>query len=318
MGLQFKRMKKVSIVIPNYNGIKYLGNCLASLEISHEYIYKVLVVDNGSTDGSDKIAKEYGAELIELGENTGFTGAVNAGIKSSSDCDYVILLNNDTVAGKNFVRELVAGIEKHEDAFSCQAMMLRMDDPRLLDDGGDTYNALGWARARGKDKPASLYNTDAEIFHSCGGAAIYKKQVLDELGGFDDKFFAYLEDLDIGWRARRLGYKNYYAPKAKVMHAGSAFSGSRYNEFKVSHSSRNSVYVIRKNMPKKYIAMLSPLLFAGFAIKTLFFAVKGLGRTYIAGLVEGFRMKTDVLATENKFDAKIARMMVKQMFACDK
>ena len=147
---------------------------------------------------------------------------------------------------------------------------------------------LGWAFARGKGKPAANYEKEQKVFSSCGGAAIYRKSLVEELGYFDEEHFAYLEDTDIGYRALIAGYENWYFPKAKVYHVGSGTSGSRYNQFKIRYSSRNNIYMLYKNMPLLQIVLNLPLLLAGFAIKLLFFALKGYGREYAAGIKNGF------------------------------
>ena len=134
------------------------------------------------------------------------------------------------------------------------------------------------------------YEEPDEIFAGCGGAVIYRKSVLEEIGYLDEAHFAYLEDIDLGYRAKIAGYRNVYIPTAKVYHVGSGTSGSRYNEFKVSLSSRNSVYLAYKNMPFLQLVLNAPLLLAGFAIKYLFFLRKGLGKTYARGLREGLKL----------------------------
>jgi GT2 family glycosyltransferase len=228
--------------------------------------------------------------MIRFPENTGFTGAVNEGIRASEGMDYVILLNNDTSAEPDFVKELVRAIGKNENIFSAQAKMLKMDDETLMDDAGDFYCAFGWAFARGKGRPASAYLRPREIFSSCAGAAIYSMRILKEIGLFDENHFAYLEDTDIGWRARIRGYVNVFAPRAKVLHVGSATSGSVYNLFKVLNTSRNSIYLVYKNMPAGQIILNLPFLLFGFTVKAVFFAKKGFGKEYLTGLVNGFKM----------------------------
>ena len=167
-------------------------------------------------------------------------------------------------------------------------MMLQFHDREKIDDAGNFYNALGWAFALGKGKPAADYNKERKIFSACGGAAIYRKDLLEELGYFDEEHFAYLEDMDIGYRAQIAGYENWYFPKAKVYHVGSGTSGSRYNQFKIRYSSRNNIYMIYKNMPILQIVLNMPLLVAGFTVKLLFFSFKGYGREYAAGIKNGF------------------------------
>ncbi len=285
------REKKVSIVIPNYNGIRFIKNCLLSLEKQTENQFDIIIVDNASTDGSVELIKQEfsPAKLLELDKNYGFCKAVNEGIKLSNT-KYVILLNNDTVVQESFVEELVRAIEQSDNIFSCSAKMLQLYDKELIDDAGDFYCALGWAFARGKSKPATEYNENSQIFAACAGAAIYRRAVFEQIGYFDEEHFAYLEDIDIGYRARIFGYKNLYAANAIVYHAGSGVSGSRHNEFKVKLASKNSIYLIHKNMPILQIILNLPLLILGFIIKTLFFAKKGFGTTYVKGLRKGIQM----------------------------
>ena len=282
-------MSKVSIGIPNYNGIKYVETCLDSLRKQTMRDVEILLIDNGSADGSMELVRDKYPEviLVEMGENTGFCGAVNEGIKRSTS-PYVLLLNNDTQATETFVEELYDSIEKDDRIFSCSAKMLQYNDRNRIDDAGDFYCALGWAFARGKGAPSEKYDREEDIFFSCAGAAIYRKRILDEIGCFDENHFAYLEDADIGYRARIYGYRNRYAPSAVVYHVGSASSGSVYNLFKTRYSSRNSIYLIYKNMPLLQILLNIPFFLAGFLVKSLFFLSKGFGKEYILGIGRGF------------------------------
>ncbi len=123
----------------------------------------------------------------------------------------------------------------------------------------------------------------------CAGAAIYRRELFDRVGYFDEQHFAYLEDVDIGFRANILGYRNYYLPKAVAYHIGSASSGVRYNEFKVKLAARNSVYVYYKNLPTLQLLLNAPFIAAGHIIKYLFFKKKGLDKLYIKGIAEGYK-----------------------------
>ena len=284
-------MSRTAVIIPNYNGGTRIGPCLRSLMPQCAEDTQVWVVDNGSTDGSDKAAEAFqNVRVLRLAENTGFTGAVNAGLEKVKDTEYVILLNNDTVVGKSFLKEMIAAMDRHLDAFSAQARLRRMDAPKRLDDGGDMYSAIGWAYGRGHLRPARKYSTEEEIFSACGAAAIYRTRLIREIGGFDPSIFAYLEDVDLGWRARRAGWKNYYIPSANVLHEGSATTGSRINAFKISYSSRHNVYLLRKNMPVRYRIAFLPLLAGGFLAKSIYFCILGYGKEYAQGLQSGFRM----------------------------
>ena len=188
------------------------------------------------------------------------------------------------------MKEMVEALRRHKKAFSCQARMIQFHDREKLDDGGNFYCSLGWGFARNKGKAIETCEKEEKIFSSCAGAAIYRKKVFEKIGYFDEEHFAYLEDMDIGYRARIYGYENWYAPKALVYHVGSGTSGSRYNQFKTRYSSRNNVYMIYKNMPFLQILLNLPFLLVGFGTKTLFFVLKGLGREYIAGIKNGFQI----------------------------
>ena len=149
------------------------------------------------------------------------------------------------------------------------------------------------------------YDKEGRIFSACAGAAIYRRGLFDKIGYFDENHFAYLEDIDIGYRANIYGYPNKYAPEAEVFHAGSAVSGSRHNEFKVKLSARNSIYLIYKNMPFLQIIINFPLLLAGYLIKFLFFSLKGMGGAYGKGLLEGIKLSVSGEGRKNKVKFRI-------------
>ncbi len=283
-------MREVSIVIPNYNGKHFLADCLQAVFAQNIENQEVIVVDNGSTDGSLEYLETFpGVRVIVLDKNYGFCRAVNEGIKAA-DSEYVILLNNDTEVDKNFAKELLKAIKSDEKIFSCSSKMIQFHDRKRMDDAGDYYCALGWAYGRGKGAPVENYESPSDVFAACGGAAIYRKKVLESLGCFDEAHFAYLEDIDIGYRARIHGYRNVYAPKAVVYHVGSGSSGSTHNAFKVKLSSRNNVYLAYKNMPFLQIILNIPFLLLGHAVKWLFFLKKGLGKEYVQGVKEGIAL----------------------------
>ena len=295
---------KTTVVIPNYNGVQYLQNCIKSLlNARKKGDFHILVVDNGSVDGSLDAAKEYEAkgilELRAFSENTGFCKAVNEGIKRCKT-KYVLLLNNDTEVTEGFVKELEEFMDAHPKAFAVSSKMLSLKEPEIIDDCGDLYCALGWAFGLGKGKTASLYEKDARVFAACGGASLYRRTVFDKIGLFDENHFAYLEDIDIGYRALIYGYRNYYCHSAVVYHAGSGFSGSRYNRFKIDLSAKNSIYLVYKNMPLLQQLLNLPFLLTGFLVKWLFFVKKGFGATYFKGLMKGFSLCFSAKGREKK------------------
>ncbi len=285
-------MAFVTVVIPNYNGMKFLGPCLDALESQTMTDFNVIVVDDASGDESvGFIKRNYPrVRVVEREENGGFCRAANTGVRAAFT-EYVILLNNDTVAEPAFVEELYKGIRGRERVFSCSACMLKADDPSVLDGAGDLYNILGWAFARGQGRPAADYNESAKVFSACGGAAIYNRKIFLELGLFDEAHISYLEDLDLGYRALIAGYRNLYVPSARVVHVGSGTFGARHTPFKVRISARNNIYVIYKNMPLPQFVCNSPFLLAGFLVKYLYFRKKGFGADYLAGIAEGFLLK---------------------------
>ena len=290
--------RQITVVIPNYNGIKYLDACMKSL-LRQTMLPEIIIVDNGSSDGSvDYLKKNYqdgqllpdgrrlSFQLIELNENTGFCHAVNVGIKTA-DTEFVFLLNNDTIADKHAAEALYHTMNRYGNAFSVAAKMLSMREGHPIDDCGDYYCALGWAFTPGKDHDSDAYSRKVYITAACGGAAMYRKKYFETVGFFDEAHFCYLEDIDIGYRARIYGYDNIYDPEAIVYHAGSASSGSRYNEFKQRLTAANNLYLIYKNFTVVQIILNLPLIILGIVIKAVYFSKKNLGRAYAEGLREG-------------------------------
>lgn len=265
-----------------------MEDCIESLRKQTYQNFKLLVVDNGSTDGSVEWLNSRGIDTIFLEENTGFSGAVNVGIKSA-DTPYVILLNNDTKVDEYYVAEMVRAIERSDKIFSVSSRILQMYHPELMDDAGDMYSLLGWAYQRGIGQSAKGYKKSCRVFSACAAAAIYRRSVFDEIGYFDEMHFAYLEDIDVGYRARIFGYDNVYCPAALVYHVGSGTSGSKYNSFKVKLAARNSVYLNYKNMPLLQLAINSFPLLAGIVLKYGFFQKIGFEKEYLEGLREGFK-----------------------------
>lgn len=278
--------KKVTVVIPNYNGLRFMEPCFRALDSQACRDFSVLVVDNGSTDGSVEWLRERGIPSVSLETNTGFSGAVNCGIKAA-DTPYVILLNNDTEPDSHYIGEMIKAIERSPKIFSVSSKMIQLYHKELMDDAGDMYSLMGWAYQRGVGRPSSGYNRACRIFSACAGAAIYRREVFDEIGLFDEMHFAYLEDIDVGYRARIAGYDNIYCPSAVVYHVGSGTSGSRYNPFKVRLAARNNIYLNYKNMPLPQLVLNTPFLAAGIAVKYVFFRKNGFGGDYLNGLKEG-------------------------------
>ena len=297
---------KVSVVTPNYNGEKFLKTFFDSLNQDYECIGELIIVDNGSDDGSKELINSYQFNfpicLIENSENLGFAPAVNHGIRKAK-YGYVFSLNNDTEIKKGSIKALAELISSDENIFSVQAKMLQYDNKEFIDDVGDEYNLLAWTKKTGENHKSTEFNNVCEIFSSCAGAALYNKSILEKIGLFDDNFFAYMEDVDLAIRARINGYVNLLCPQAIVYHIGSATSGSRYNEFKVRLAARNNVWVVYKNLPIPLKILNFIFLFLGFFIKYIFFLKKGFGPIYLAGIKEGLNTRNDKV-NKVKFNSK--------------
>lgn len=280
-------MVKVSVVIPNYNGEKYLRGCIESILNEAYKAFEVIIIDNASTDSSYAWLGDYENIIFKrLDQNYGFSTAVNEGIKLAKG-EYVLLLNNDTVVEHGFIEALVKTIEVDDKIFGVASKMITYQDHNLMDDAGDEYTLFGWTLKRGDGQHVDYYIKPCKVFSVCAGAALYRKKVFDEIGLFDESFFAYMEDVDISFRSRIHGYYNVYCPDAKVYHIGSATSGSRYNDFKVNLAARNNIYVQYKNMPLLQLLINLPFLFTGCIIKYLWFCKKGYGKVYAKGVKQG-------------------------------
>ena len=322
---------KVSVVTPNYNGLKFLNSYFETLLIQSRFIEEIIIIDNASTDGSVEFIEEFIRSpnypidiiLIRNDENLGFAPAVNQGIEIAKS-EYIYSVNNDVELEWNALEEIIKAMDESialgENPFSFQSKMIQHHDRKLIDDAGDEYTLLAWTKKIGDGQPVERYDEKREIFSSCAGAALYRKSVLEEIGLFDEDFFAYVEDIDLSYRAQIYGYKNYFAPNSIVYHYGSATSGSRYNEFKIKLAARNNVFLIYKNFPiiQKIINFI--FLFIGFAIKYLFFVRKGYGSLYLEGIKEGLRNrkklnKTPFLRKNWKNYFKIEWKLIKNIFA---
>lgn len=278
----------ISIIIPNYNGNKYLKECLDSVYAQSFKDFEVIIIDNASIDGSYEWVQEYrDIQFKRLDQNYGFSRAVNEGIYLAQG-EYVLLLNNDTIMAADFLKEILEEMESHPKTFAVCSKMIQYHNPDLIDDAGDEYTLMGWTRKRGDNESVTRYTKSEEVFSACAGAALYRKSVFKEIGYFDENFFAYMEDVDISYRARIYGYENRYCAAAKIYHIGSATSGSRYNAFKVRLAAQNNIYVPYKNMPVLQLILNMPFLLMGQLIKYIFFKYKGLDQEYKAGVKNGF------------------------------
>ena len=284
---------KATVVIPNLNGAGWLRDSIESIWAQTETDFELIVVDNGSTDESLAIARSYqgraGYTLIENGENTGFSHAVNQGIRLARG-EYVALFNNDAFAEPDWLENLVAAAEADSKIFAVSSLMIRHFERELADDAGDYVTLLGFACKRGDGLRAARYTKPCRVFSACGGAALYRKSILDEIGLFDELFFAYYEDVDISWRGNSFGYKNVFCPTARCYHICGATTGAvRYNPFKSVQSGRNSILLPYKNMPLLMFILNLPFLALGYLLKAVMFRLRGFGPAYAQGFKEALK-----------------------------
>ncbi|MBK8933466.1 MAG: glycosyltransferase family 2 protein [Chloroflexi bacterium] len=238
----------ISIIIPHLNGRHHLDDCLQSLRRQTWRDFEALLVDNGSTDGTqDYVAENYPeVRLVQLPENRGFTGACNAGWQAARG-EIIILLNNDTEADPRWLAEVMAAFDRHPRAGSIASKMLLFDRRDHLHTAGDFYRVDGIPGNRGVwQADMGQFDQEEMVFSACGGSSAYRRALLDEIGFLDDDFFFSCEDVDVGWRANLAGWEVWYAPTAVIYHklkaTGGAVTGSYYD-------GRNFLYLIWKNYP---------------------------------------------------------------------
>ena len=239
---------RLSVVIPNWNGKRFLATCLDSLRGQTLSEMSVIVVDNASEDGSQAFIRDNYPEvhLIELAENRGFTGACNIGI-AAAEGEFVALLNNDTEADARWAGELVAAFAARPDVGIVASKMLLFDMRDRFHTAGDYFTVDGRAGNRGAwDIDTGQYDRGEYVFSACAGAAAYRQSMLAEIGQLDDDFFFLLEDADLAWRAQLAGYKVWYAPSAVVYHHLSASGGGVTASY---FDGRNGIWLLVKNMP---------------------------------------------------------------------
>jgi GT2 family glycosyltransferase len=238
----------LSIIIPNWNGGRFLPTCLNSLARQTYQQMEVIVVDNASTDGSPQMLKsDYPwVKLIELTENRGFTGACNAGLRAAQG-QYLALLNNDTEVDPAWAGAVVNAFQQHEEVGSVASKMLLFDRRDHFHTAGDYFTVDGRPGNRGVwQRDEGQYDREEFVFSACGGSSAYRRAMLDQIGLLDDDFFFSGEDVDLGWRAQLAGWRCLYTPRAIVYHHLSATGGGVTASY---HDGRNLIFILIKNMP---------------------------------------------------------------------
>ncbi len=253
---------KICIIIPNWNGSTLISKCIKSLE-GQTYKATIVVIDNASTDNSiDIIEKQFkNVILIKNSTNLGFAGGVNMGIRYAIDHDFdmVALFNNDAEADQNWLKNLVNTIVKDEQIGITTGKLMRTDG-RHFDSTGDFYTKRGIPFPRGRNTvDTGQYDKTEPVFSASGGASLYRVAMFKDVGLFDERFFAYFEDVDISFRAQLYGWKIWYTPSAIAYHAVSATS-STLGSFSQFHSNKNYYFLLFKNIPTKLLIKYTPSL----------------------------------------------------------
>jgi GT2 family glycosyltransferase len=243
--------RMISVVIVNWNGANHLAECLGSLlNQSVRGDVEVIVVDNASTDSSAELLTRFEGEVrvIQNESNLGFAAGCNRGIRASRG-EFVALLNNDTVVESNWLGELRRVMDQDPKVGSAASKVMSYYDRQVIDNVGHVLFADGLTRGRGRGEiDRGQFDRQEEVFCPSGCAALLRRTLLDDVGLLDERFFAYCEDADLGFRARLRGWRCVYVPTAVVYHKYSA-SSDKFSSFKALHVERNRLWLALKNLP---------------------------------------------------------------------
>ncbi len=312
-------MAQTLVVIVNWNGGALLLDCLAALEEQTVRDFRVLVVDNASEDGSpaQAAAQFPRVELLKQGSNTGFAAANNAALKHTHAARFVALLNPDARPEPDWLERLLEAARADPGCACFASRLIQSENPARLDGAGDVYHVSGLAWRRGHGGPTRCYREPDEVFAPCAAAALYRREALAAVGGFDADYFCYLEDVDLGFRLRLAGHYCRYVPTAMVHHVGSAFTGRR-SDFSLYHGHRNLVWTFFKNMPAPLLLLYLPQHLLWNLITVLWFVLKGRAGVILRakldalrGLPAVFRKRARVQATRQVDSRRLRAAMVR-------
>jgi hypothetical protein len=280
-------MELISVIVLNYNGRGFLNGCLTSLASQTYSDFEVIVVDNGSRDGSPEYIEENypWVRLAKNNENLGFAGGTNAGIRAAKG-EFILTLNNDSRADSRFIEELIKPMADPEVGV-CAAKMLFPDG--RINSAGICISRSGAAWDRGMFEPdRGQYEFMEEVFGACAGAALYRREMLDEIGLFDEDFFLYLEDVDLAFRARLAGWKCLYVPGARVIHhhGGTAGVGS---DLAVYYGNRNIVWYPIKDFPFRLLITSLPFIVARNLAVIPYYALRGQGGVILKSKLDALK-----------------------------
>jgi len=307
----------VRVIIVNYNGGSMLQDCLDALAAQTMRDFEVIVLDNGSTDNSvrDLDIPDGRFRIQHAGANLGFAAGNNL---ASRGCKtrWVGTLNPDARPSPHWLGELRKATERHRWAQAFGSTQLQAENPKLVDGFGDVFCFWGFAwRGCGSNPVSDLPDDDREVFAPCAAAALYSREMFEELGGFDESFFCYLEDVDIGFRIRLKGFRCVQVRRAEVLHIGSAITGS-LSDFTIFHSYRNRVWMLVKNYPAllffPMIAVHVPLVLLQLRSSRHFSRKAAVGGIWagIRGIAPALRSRRHIQRDRVVSSFALAKMMV--------
>jgi GT2 family glycosyltransferase len=290
---------RVTVVVPNWNGEKFLDTCLSSLQEQTFQDFETVLVDNGSTDGSVAFVEENFPEVrvVRLPENRGFSAAVNAGIRSSTT-EFVALLNNDTEQDPGWLGALVHAADGHPEAGLFASKLVDFRDRRLLDGAGDALRSSGLPYRLGHGEvDRGQFDEPAFVFSACAAAALYRRELFRRIGLFDEDFFSNCEDGDVSFRAQLAGYRCLYVPGSVVYHIGSASTGGKRSTTNTRLGTQNGINLLVKNLPATLAWRLLPSIVTGQLARVLVVVLSrdGLFRAYLSGIVGAWRLLPKML-----------------------
>ena len=298
-------MAGARIVIVNFNAGDNLRRCMAALVAQTKTDFEVRIVDNASTDGSLRyVPADDRFLVIHSGKNVGFAAGCNLGAR---DCaaPFVVFLNPDAFPEPNWLKALIGAAESHPDAAMFGSLQISAVDSNILDGAGDCYSCFGVPWRGGYGQPVKPLPDYAEAFSPCGAAALYRTEWFARLGGFDEKFFCYIEDIDLAFRVRLLGGRCMQVNSAIVRHVSGATSGTE-SDFTMYHSARNRFWTIIKNAPGWLLCIVAPLHIAFSAYLLFRFGRSSTASAIRKGLLAGFAGLPGVWSERRKIQA--ARM----------
>ena len=282
---------RLAVVVPNWNGERFLTTCLGSLHEQRFKDFETVLVDDCSTDNSVAfVGREFPeVRVVTLSENSGFSAAVNAGIRAS-DAEYIALLNNDTETDPQWLEALVRAARAYPEAGFFASKLVDFGDRSLLDGAGDVLRRSGLPYRLGhRELDRGQYDEKAFVFGACAGAAMYRRSMLEDIGLFDEDFFANCEDGDLSFRAQLAGYRCLFVPDSVVYHIGSATFGLR-SPTAVRLGTRNSLCLLVKNLPTPLVPGLLPFIVAGQLSRLLVSAWTSTPGAYLEGLAGALRL----------------------------